>query len=756
MLAPFLAALFPDPADGLLELRALPSGVQTFLKSDAVGDVESFMLSHTDQNVFFGLATRIEKDGALAGTAAHCHRVHALWADLDFKTTAEPDVRAMLTVCPVAPSIVVYSGGGLHVYWLLKEGVPADATLKVWLRRLARTIKADRSVADPARVLRVPGTMNVKYTPPRPAQIEVFEPTRRYTFDDFTWLHAESDEAKPADGDSRRAVVPVAADALQRAAAIIAPFWPGDGVRHTFALALGGWLARNGLDAAAAADFAHAAATQAGDEDEASTSDRSRAAGDAAAAVFNDEHAYGYPKLVELAPDLAHVSSGVLTLLGVREAPVSTIATRTAAVDDRSDDAFPESAIIGLGREFTDLYSEYFESPRVFWFFSFLTNLGAWLSKKVALAGGLHAPPRLYTALIGTSGQTRKSTALDQTEDFFERVRAMYYPPRADAKEPGIPRILHGSGSAEAIAKDIDKDEHRHCPVLMKFDELKSLIAKGRQDGSQLMPLLTNAFEKGRWSNTTLTYSTKLTDPAISLLSACTSRTFDTAFGGAEADIGFLNRLWLVPGHRDADIALPEALPADRLNALVVKVGQIVRQCIAREGVTLASFTPDAKARWTEWYVSNKRRRAELDEHDTATRLDTYGLRLCILNAACLEVFVSDQLIVTLPAVEAALQMLEWQRGIRRRYYPIVADNRVAALALKVLRVLERQPGAWFSRREVYRAIHGSRDGAAMFDKAINGLVQNFEVEPETQTGSDGHKVIARRYRLRADRQEAK
>src|SRR5260370_9111416 len=83
------------------------------------------------------------------------------------------------------------------------------------------------------------------------------------------------------------------------------------------------------------------------------------------------------------------------------------------------------------------------------------------------------------------------------------------------------------------------------------------------------MPLLTNTWGKGRWSNDTLTYSVDLNDAAISVLSACTLKTFGSAFRGGEADIGFLNRLWLVPGQRGQFISLPEVVaPEGRTNRL--------------------------------------------------------------------------------------------------------------------------------------------------------------------------------------------
>jgi hypothetical protein len=85
-----------------------------------------------------------------------------------------------------APAIVVDSGGGYHVYWPFAEPLEVAA----W-RALALALKAackstgfdadPTATADAARVLRIPGTLNHKYIPPRPVQVlqdtgAVFEP----------------------------------------------------------------------------------------------------------------------------------------------------------------------------------------------------------------------------------------------------------------------------------------------------------------------------------------------------------------------------------------------------------------------------------------------------------------------------------------------------------------------------------------------------------------------------------------------------
>lgn len=83
---------------------------------------------------------------------------------------------------------LVDSGGGVHVYWPLDDDV-AVADWQPIAERLKRTavklgFHIDKSVtADTARVMRVPGTLNQKYDPPKPSSIKREGDT--FNLDDF-------------------------------------------------------------------------------------------------------------------------------------------------------------------------------------------------------------------------------------------------------------------------------------------------------------------------------------------------------------------------------------------------------------------------------------------------------------------------------------------------------------------------------------------------------------------------------------------
>jgi hypothetical protein len=65
------------------------------------------------------------------------------------------------------PTIIVQSGHGYHLYWPLEESLTGE---RVWeaepvLRGIVECLQADGSVAEIARIMRLPGTLNLKSQP---------------------------------------------------------------------------------------------------------------------------------------------------------------------------------------------------------------------------------------------------------------------------------------------------------------------------------------------------------------------------------------------------------------------------------------------------------------------------------------------------------------------------------------------------------------------------------------------------------------
>lgn len=174
-----LRAFFADRRQGAVTTFGFPA-------ANAKGP-EEFVARYKDRDIYMGVAPRI--DGK-AKDADGCASLHALFVDMDFKDSNEEFCRRRLEKFSLPPSAIVASGGGLQVYWFLAEAIDLQTKeqyqfAKMLLVSLASELKADIKSAEPARILRVPGTLNYKYQPPRPVALEFIDSARIYSTKDF-------------------------------------------------------------------------------------------------------------------------------------------------------------------------------------------------------------------------------------------------------------------------------------------------------------------------------------------------------------------------------------------------------------------------------------------------------------------------------------------------------------------------------------------------------------------------------------------
>jgi P4 family phage/plasmid primase-like protien len=148
------------------------------------------------------------KEGAQRRAKENIAETICLHADIDFKNVdslgADPRAHALrqLARLKYQPSIIVFSGGGLHAYWLFREPIETQGNIErieLALRQLADVVAGDLSVCEVSRVMRLPGTHNTKEATLRVAGgrqlVEVLElhPERRFELDDLEeWFSEQS------------------------------------------------------------------------------------------------------------------------------------------------------------------------------------------------------------------------------------------------------------------------------------------------------------------------------------------------------------------------------------------------------------------------------------------------------------------------------------------------------------------------------------------------------------------------------------
>lgn len=176
----FFECLYANCKRGFIEIRSIPAEFREWLPLD---DLTITSKLPEDTNIYFGVATRREGEG----TKDSIVEVPAVWTDIDFMSTSQDDAVKKLERFQLKPSIVISSGNGYHVYWLLKIPAQRDNIKDVEEinKGLALHLGGDRAAFDASRILRLPGTKNMKYVPPRLVEIVTIEPGRQYDLSDF-------------------------------------------------------------------------------------------------------------------------------------------------------------------------------------------------------------------------------------------------------------------------------------------------------------------------------------------------------------------------------------------------------------------------------------------------------------------------------------------------------------------------------------------------------------------------------------------
>lgn len=252
----FLRVLWPKPAPGELALwRRQDKKTLGWYRTDDLDVLADDSARHAKSgDLYLTVYSHERAGGSARGNNETARAMAAVASDVDFESDAHPDAppreyaEAVVAALPLAPTLVVETGNGQQLWWAFVEPWALDTAEA---RHAARALVAGwlafirgrmapyglDAVDDLARVLRVPGTMNLKDKDnPKPVVLREVHPERRYTVADFERYRAAPSIERtrtPAPGDDR----------IFRL-----------GARHAALLSLAGRLRAQGLGTAAIRD----------------------------------------------------------------------------------------------------------------------------------------------------------------------------------------------------------------------------------------------------------------------------------------------------------------------------------------------------------------------------------------------------------------------------------------------------------------------------------------------------------------------
>lgn len=247
--------------EGLVELRFFKQGRSSrpfFQKIGRLKACKYFVEDRIEKeqqrgfNAYFGIATRRER----SGKKESCYQVPGFWVDIDTgadhkkQTPFNDPLEAVnfvnnkfnLEGVPES-SYIVFTGGGLHLYYLLEDGLTirndSDIQEIESINQGLQELFSGDCVKDVSRVMRIPGTYNLKTDKPR--LCEIYSGSgKRYPFEVLKEFRAVQPVLIPVEKKEEKTEF---SDTIKRAD-------PVDQVQaETAELSAGGALQINGLTA---------------------------------------------------------------------------------------------------------------------------------------------------------------------------------------------------------------------------------------------------------------------------------------------------------------------------------------------------------------------------------------------------------------------------------------------------------------------------------------------------------------------------
>ena len=172
-----------DYGHGKIEIRWFEKNKgarQEFFDSPLDAAKSALELSGQGVDAYVGVNLRIGS----AGKKENVQYVDALHCEVDYGIIGHKrenvyqsyqEALEAINSFRIKPNIVIHSGGGFHLYWILDKPLSvADVTAEViegTIKNISIAIGGDPGTQDISRILRIPGTSNWKTGKPRPVTV---------------------------------------------------------------------------------------------------------------------------------------------------------------------------------------------------------------------------------------------------------------------------------------------------------------------------------------------------------------------------------------------------------------------------------------------------------------------------------------------------------------------------------------------------------------------------------------------------------
>lgn len=357
------------------------------------------------------------------------------------------------------------------------------------------------------------------------------------------------------------------------------------------------------------------------------------------------------------------------------------------------------------------------ESCMYGWLGDFARTLGCPLDAAypavLAVAAGYGVPPtatvrsNLYVNLIGAKG-TGKTLLTDRITRSWAPATSLQVVRKYPGSEIGLIQLLGGKK-----AKDMEEGDYTPKPYLLVQDEMRATFAKMDIQNSALPNILNQLFYQDSYG----TASKQGHWECCARLSVIGGLTCDgpdefADIYGVETTTGTYDRtiFGVLPGNWEFDHEWQPTLADD---------GDIVR----RKPKT-CSIPTEIFQMASEWRKVN---------HEDRRRLAELALRIALITGS-----LNHESEVTPECMRCALDFVEWQEAVRRKYNPSETDDLDGKAERAVIRALEKYD--WIEWRQLCQrhSLYKAAKSSVRLNRVKRAMIFEELIEEEHELNSDG------------------
>lgn len=385
--------------------------------------------------------------------------------------------------------------------------------------------------------------------------------------------------------------------------------------------------------------------------------------------------------------------------------PSPSLATDLLEVESLPD--FPEHAWRGVFADYRKAMHGTTEASDVAHFASLWAALAATLARRVNMYAGGPIYPNVYLAIFGGTGD-KKTTAMRRPLDL--------------GLIPQHVNLVRNVGSAEGLADKLTREDGADSVALFFWEELTSLLARGRWAGATILEFLTETFDcPPTWGLEYRRNKVEISAPTPSIITGTTTEWFWKNARAEDFYGGFGNRFLFLTGNRKPPIPQPSEPDQESLRRVRELFGRIAQTC-----PITARFDADAGGVWDKYYIQSE---SQLPEglHGAATkRIHVYVRKLAMVYAAA----EGTLPMISEPQLRAAIAVGKYASRSVQSLLDVQAagSSREEELERRVLAWLRKQPGP-IRKRYMQQTLTKVTGGCETFNRVIRNLEQAGHIE---------------------------